>query len=33
MAFSALGDELFEEEGRRSSDYLNFRQLDPMYAP
>jgi phytoene desaturase len=27
-----LLDELFEEGGRRSSDYLQFRQLDPMYA-
>ena len=27
-----LLDELFEEGGRRSSDYLHFRQLDPMYA-
>jgi len=27
-----LLDELFEEGGRRSSDYLEFRRLDPMYA-
>jgi phytoene desaturase len=27
-----LLDELFAEGGRRSSDYLQFRQLDPMYA-
>ena len=27
-----LLDELFAEGGRRSSDYLDFRQLDPMYA-
>lgn len=26
-----LLDELFEEGGRRSSDYLDFRLLDPMY--
>lgn len=27
-----LLDELFAEGGRRSSDYLQFRRLDPMYA-
>ena len=27
-----LLDELFAEGGRRSSDYLQFRKLDPMYA-
>lgn len=27
-----LLDELFAEGGRRSSDYLEFRRLDPMYA-
>lgn len=27
-----LLDELFAEGGRRSSDYLEFRKLDPMYA-
>jgi hypothetical protein len=27
-----LLDELFAEGGRRSSDYLQFRALDPMYA-
>jgi len=27
-----LLDELFTEGGRRSSDYLQFRKLDPMYA-
>lgn len=27
-----LLDELFTEGGRRSSDYLNFKRLDPMYA-
>src|SRR3954451_8288450 len=27
-----LLDELFAEGGRRSSDYLRFRKLDPMYA-
>ncbi len=27
-----LLDELFAEGGRRSSDYLKFQQLDPMYA-
>ena len=27
-----LLDELFAEGGRRSSDYLDFRKLDPMYA-
>lgn len=27
-----LLDELFEEGGRRSSDYLEFRKLDPVYA-
>ena len=26
-----LLDELFEDAGRHSSDYLDFRQLDPMY--
>src|SRR5579883_3439768 len=26
-----LLDELFEEAGRRSSDYMDFRQLEPMY--
>ena len=26
-----LLDELFEEGGRRSRDYLDFRRLDPMY--
>ena len=27
-----LLDELFAEGGRRSSDYLQFRKLDPMYS-
>ncbi len=27
-----LLDELFVEAGRSSSDYLQFQQLDPMYA-
>src|SRR5580704_7563974 len=27
-----LLDELFVEGGRRSSDYMQFQQLDPMYA-
>lgn len=27
-----LLDELFAEGGRRSSDYMQFRKLDPMYA-
>src|SRR5579875_933707 len=27
-----LLDELFAEGGRRSSDYLEFRKLDPLYA-
>src|SRR5579871_572741 len=27
-----LLDELFAEGGRRSSDYLQFQRLDPMYA-
>ena len=27
-----LLDEVFEETGRKSSDYLDFVELDPMYA-
>ena len=27
-----LLDELFMEGGRRSSDYLQFHRLDPMYS-
>jgi len=32
MSIGCLLDELFVEGGRRSSDYLQFHRLDPMYS-